>query len=112
MFLAVLGVLVAAVADSLFISAVLPLFNTTSLRCAVHPSPSPQLSGMFCRSASLAIPHRKSFAAIPSCLPSYQQGEVGKKRAFVSRGFWFLTFRRPFAAHDSNPYLNRTMQCH
>ena len=25
-----------------------------------------ELSGMFCRSASLAIPHRKSFAAIPS----------------------------------------------
>ena len=26
-----------------------------------------ELSGMFCRSASIAIPHRKSYAAIP-CL--------------------------------------------
>ena len=33
--------------------------------------PSLNLSGMFRRSASLAIPHRKSFAAIPSVFQAY-----------------------------------------
>ena len=37
--------------------------------------------------------------------PSRQKGEMGRKRAFVSQGFW--TFRGPFASHDSHPYPNR-----
>ena len=31
-----------------------------------------------------------------------------EKRACVSQGFVFLTFRGPLASHDSNPYPNRS----
>ena len=68
------------------------------------------LNGLFHRSASLAIPHRKSFAAIPS-VSQVPTGRSGRKtRAFVSQGLWRLTFRGPFASHDSNPYPNRAIQ--
>ena len=44
--------------------------------------------------------------ALSRPIPDYQQGELGKmKRAIVSQGFGFWTFRGPFASHDSNPYL-------
>ena len=89
---------------------------------------------MFRRSASLAIPHRKSFAVIPSVslvllghpqrfsvtgiaarncprLGTFETDALlptrrnrGKIRAFVSQGLCVLTFRGPLASHDSNPF--------
>ena len=98
-----------------------------------------RLSGMFRRSASLAIPHHKSFAAIPSLslgslgtriaalnchtnrsvkLPSFRhfqdqflttnKEKWGKKTGLCFARFVFLTFRRPLASHDSNPYPKRS----
>ena len=78
---------------------------------------------MFRRSTSLAIPHSRSFAAIPSVhesqreivllkafsrpIPDYQQGEVGEKKDLCFAGFGFLKFRGPFASHDSSPYWEK-----
>ena len=42
------------------------LFTDFCFVASPSPNSVPRLSGMFRRSASLAIPHRKSFAAIPS----------------------------------------------
>ena len=86
---------------------------------------------MFCRSASLAIPHLKSFAAIPSVSP-VQRGHMnrvkflsfrhfqdrfltankekcGKDTALCFARFVFLTFRGSLASHDSNPFRNAQM---
>ena len=96
----------------------------------------PAAAGMFRRSASLAIPHLKSFATIPSVslvqlghtnrsvflshvkLPSFRhfqdqflttnKEKCGKKNGPVFAMFAFLTFRGPLASHDSNPYPNRS----
>ena len=92
---------------------------------------------MFHRSTSLAIPHRKSFAAIPSLgslgtriaasichtnrsvkFPLFRhfqdqflttnKEKWGKKTDLCFAGLVFLTFRGPLAPHDSNPYPNRS----
>ena len=38
--------------------------------------------------------------------------EVGTITGDLFRRFWLLTFHGPFASHGSNPYPNRTVQCH
>ena len=95
--------------------------------------PPKSLSGMLRLGASLAIPHRKSFAAILSVsrvhlghtnrnvlLSHKLQREIALVKA-LSRpipdnqptkmglcfaGFVLLMFCGPFASHDSNPYPN------
>ena len=95
------------------------------------------LSGMFRRSASLAIPHLQSLAAIPSVslgtriaafschtnrsvkLPSFRhfqdqfpttnKEKWGKKNGPVFRSnVCVFDVRGPLASHDSNPYPNRS----
>ena len=79
-----------------------------------------KLSGMFRRSASLAIPHLKSFAAIPSMslvqLGHTNRNVLGKKNGPVFRNVCVFEVSRAVGIARfesvSEPQPHRTIQCH
>ena len=76
-----------------------------SLRKVSEPFSDPGRSGMFRHNASLAIPHLKSFAAIPSI----SRVHLGHTNRSVSLSH---ESQREIALAVSEPQPNRAIQCH